>query len=189
MSIASSKRVGIAIAIVGLAPLAWAQNSIIDPRSIAPFVPTPPNVVESMLRLADVKSTDVVYDLGSGDGRIVITAAEKFGAKAVGVELDPRLVSATKDRIEKLRIQNRAQILHADIFDVDLSEASVVTIYLLNSANELMKPKLESLKPGARVVSHDFQISGWNALRTETIKGRAREHKIYVYEIGKHTGR
>lgn len=177
-----------ALVIVGLAPLAWAQNSIVDPRSLAPYVPTPPKVVERMLQLAGVQETDTVYDLGSGDGRIVITAAQKFGAKAVGVELDRILVKATEDRIRELKIEDRAQILNANIFDVDLSQASVVTLYLLTSGNETVKPKLESsLKVGTRVVSHDFQIAGWVAIRSETLKGYGRDHKIYVYEIGKHS--
>jgi predicted transcriptional regulator len=186
MSISSSTRVGIALLVVGLAPLAWAQNSIVDPRSLAPYVPTPEKVVERMLQLAGVEEKDTVYDLGSGDGRIVIMAAEKFGAKAVGVELDRTLVKATEDRIHNLKIEDHAQILHANIFDVDLSPASVVTLYLLTSGNEIVKPKLESsLKPGTRVVSHDFQISGWVPIRSETLKGQGREHKIYVYEMGK----
>jgi ubiquinone/menaquinone biosynthesis C-methylase UbiE len=186
MSVSSSRRVGIALVVVGLAPLALAQNSIVDPRSLAPYVPTPPKVVERMLQLANVQKTDTVYDLGSGDGRIVITAAEKFGAKAVGVELDRQLVKETEDRIRELKMEDRAQILHANMFDVDLSEASVVTLYLMNSANEIVKPKLESsLKPGTRVVSHDFEITGWVPIRSETFKGQGRNHKIYVYEIGK----
>jgi protein-L-isoaspartate O-methyltransferase len=176
-----------ALLVVGLAPLAWAQNSIVDPRSLAPYVPTPPKIVERMLQLADVKKTDTVYDLGSGDGRIVITAAMKFGATAIGVELDNSLVQATEARIRDLKLQDNARILHANIFDVDLSKASVVTLYLLTSGNESVKPKLESnLKPGARVVSHDFQISGWVPIRSEILKGQGREHKIYLYEIGKH---
>jgi len=177
-----------ALMIAGLAPLAWAQNSIVDPRSLAPYVPTPLKVVERMLQLAGVEKTDTVYDLGSGDGRIVITAAQKFGAKAVGVELDRILVKSTEDRIRELKIEDRARILNANIFDVDLSQASVVTLYLLTSGNETVKPKLESsLKPGTRVVSHDFQIAGWVPIRSETLKGHGRDHKIYVYEIGKHS--
>jgi predicted transcriptional regulator len=141
-----------------------------------------------MLQLAGVDKTDTVYDLGSGDGRIVITAAQTFGARAVGVELDRTLVRSTEDRIRQMNLQDRAEILHANIFDVDLSQASVVTMYLLTSGNETVKPKLESsLKPGTRVVSHDFQIAGWVPIRSETLKGQGRDHKIYVYEIGKHS--
>ena len=117
----------------------------------------------------------------------MITAAQKFGATAIGVELDDGLAQATEDRIRDLKIGARARILHANVFDVDLSDASVVTLYLLTLGNEKVKPKLESnLKPGARVVSHDFQISGWVPSRTEVIKGQGREHRIYVYEMGKH---
>lgn len=187
MTVSSPRRVGIALAVAGLGSLALAQNSIVDPRSLAPYVPTPPRVVERMLQLAEVDKTDTVYDLGSGDGRIVITAAQKFGARAIGVELDDTLAKATEDRIHALKIETRARILNANVFDVDLSEASVVTLYLLTMGNEAVKPKLESnLKPGTRVVSHDFQISGWVPIRTETVRGRPRDHQIYVYEIGKH---
>ena len=187
MTVSFPRRVGIALVVAGMGSLALAQNSIVDPRSLAPFVPTPPLVVERMLQLAGVDKTDTVYDLGSGDGRIVITAAQKFGARAIGVELDDNLVKTTEDRIRALKIENRARILHANVFDVDLSDASVVTLYLLTLGNEAVKPKLESsLKPGTRVVSHDFQISGWAPIRTEKLKGHARDHEIYVYEIGKH---
>lgn len=187
MTVSSPRRVGVALVVAGLGSLALAQNSIVDPRSLAPYVPTPPRVVERMLQLAGVDKTDTVYDLGSGDGRIVITAAQKFGARSIGIELDDNLVKSTEDRIRALKIESRARILHANVFDVDLSDASVVTLYLLTLGNEAVKPKLESnLKPGTRVVSHDFQISGWVPIRTETLKGRPRDHQIYVYEIGKH---
>ncbi len=185
---AISLRLVIGVLTLALGPLAWAQNNILDPRSMAPFVPTPPKVVERMLRLADVTSRDTVFDLGSGDGRIVITAAQEFGARAIGVELDSGLVFKTRQRIKELKMEDRAEIVEGNLLDVDLSSASVVTLYLLTSSNLQLKPKLEaSLKPGTRVVSHDFQIQGWTPISTETLRGEAREHKIFVYEIGKHS--
>ena len=135
------------------------QANQFDPRSLAPFVPTPLEVVERMLVLGDVKSSDTLYDLGSGDGRIVITAAQRFGARAVGVELDADLAKRAQARIKELYIADRAKVVVGDVMDVDLSEASVVTLYFLSASNMKLRPKLEDdLKPGTRVVSHDFQI-------------------------------
>jgi SAM-dependent methyltransferase len=129
---------------------------------LAPFVPTPENIVESMLKLANVDKSDRVYDLGSGDGRIVITAAQKFGAEAVGVELDDDLYKKSSARIAELGLQSRAKILHMNMYKVNLRPATVVTLYLLTSVNERLKPILErDLRPGARVVTHDFKIPGW----------------------------
>lgn len=187
MQLPNSLRWGVGLVALSLTPVLSAQNNILDPRSMAPYVPTPPKVVERMLQLADVDSNDTVFDLGSGDGRIVITAAEKFGARAIGVELDTTLVDRTRQRIKELRMEDRASVLKGNLLDTDLSSASVVTLYLLTSSNARLRPKLEeSLKPGARVVSHDFQIKGWTPINTETLRGHTREHKIFVYEIGKH---
>lgn len=166
---------------------AGAQKETYDPRSMAPYVPTPLKVVHRMLKLGEVKSGDILYDLGSGDGRIVITAAQEYGAKAVGVELDADLAERANARIRELNIHDRASVMHAHLMEVDLSTASVVTLYLLSSSNRQLRPKLErDLKPGARVISHDFQIMGWTPVKTETVKGETREHTIFVYEIGKH---
>jgi hypothetical protein len=179
---------GAALALI-VPTLAWAQQNILDPRTMAPFVPTPPEVVERMLKLADVKGTDTVYDLGSGDGRIIITAAQQFGARAVGIELDSVLAEKAEKRIRELNVQNKAKVLRGNLFDADLSQASVVTLYLLTSTNELLRPKFEkTLKPGTRVVSHDFQIKGWTPISTEVFRGDGREHKIFLYEVGKHGG-
>ena len=166
---------------------AGAQKETYDPRSMAPYVPTPIEVVHRMLKLVGVKSGDTVYDLGSGDGRIVITAAQDYGAKAVGVELDSDLAERANARIKELNIGDRASVMHAHLMEVDLRAASVVTLYLLSSSNLQLRPKLEQdLKPGARVVSHDFQIMGWTPVKTETVKADTREHTIFVYEVGKH---
>ena len=165
---------------------AGAQKETYDPRSMAPYVPTPIKVVHRMLKLGEVKSGDIVYDLGSGDGRIVITAAQEYGANAVGVELDSDLAERANARIKELNISDRASVMHAHLMEVDLSTASVVTLYLLSSSNRQLRPKLErDLKPGARVVSHDFQIMGWTPVKTETVEGDTRQHTIFVYEVGK----
>ncbi len=154
-----------------------------NPNKIVPYVPTPPEVVDKMLALAKVGQDDTVYDLGSGDGRIVIMAADKFGAHAVGVELDPDLYKQSEQRIKDLGLGKRAEILHEDFFNVNLRHATVVTLYLLTSVNERLKPLLEKqLRSGARVVSHDFQMPGWQAEKTEEVVDKnGLSHKLYLY--------
>lgn len=150
---------------------------------IVPFVPTPPEIVEKMLTMAQVDKLDTVYDLGSGDGRIVTMAAQKFGARAVGVELDDELFEKSTGRIEELGLEKRAKILKMNFFDVDLRPATVLTLYLLTSVNERLRPKMEKeLRPGARVVSHDFQVKGWEPERVETVNSESGiSHTIYFY--------
>lgn len=171
------------------APFAAAQqNQIFDPRTLAPFVPTPDVVVERMLEAAEVDEKDVVYDLGSGDGRILFSAAETFGAKAVGIEINKTLCEQTELQARTLGIEDRVSVIQQDVFDVDLSPATVVTVYLLSSSNDKLKPKLEAeLKPGARVVSHDFQFRGWLPEKTvEAEMDGPRKHRVYVYRMGSH---
>jgi cyclopropane fatty-acyl-phospholipid synthase-like methyltransferase len=136
-----------------------------------------------MLQLAQVSPADLVYDLGSGDGRIVIMAAQKFGARAVGVELDPDLYKQSAARIKELGLEQRAQILHDNMFKIDVHRATVVTLYLLTAVNERLRPLLEKqLRSGARVVSHDFQIPGWEAEKNEEmISKNGISHRIYLY--------
>jgi SAM-dependent methyltransferase len=150
---------------------------------IVPYVPTPMAVVQKMLEVAKVQSDDVVYDLGSGDGRIVIMAAQKFGAHAVGVELDSDLFEKSSDRIRKLGLQDRAQIIHENMFEVNVHHATVVTLYLLTAVNERLRPKLErELRSGARVVSHDFQIPGWHPAETAEVTSENQvASKVYLY--------
>ena len=161
-----------------------AGRPVPKPNQLAPFVPSPQNVVERMLQAANVKAGDVVYDLGSGDGRVLITAAQRFGAKAVGVELSPKEVKTSQDRVKALKLDDRIRVIEGDLLKVDLSEADVVTIYLLTKSNEMLRPNLEKyLKPGARVVSHDYEIRGWVANRVEEAEAHKRVHRLYVYEM------
>jgi ubiquinone/menaquinone biosynthesis C-methylase UbiE len=154
-------------------------------ENLAPYVPTPMSLVDTMLEYGSVKPGDVVYDLGSGDGRIVIAAAQNFGARGVGVEMVPELCRTAERRVRELGLQNRVTIIQGSALHVDLSPATVVTMYLLTSSNERMKPILDRyLKPGARVVSTDYPIRGWKATRLKVVRTGAAEHKIYVYEIG-----
>ena len=155
---------------------------------LAPFVATPMPVVRQMLILAELKSGEVLYDLGSGDGRAVIMAANDFGAKSVGVELRDDLTKRALDSIEKLNLADKTEILQRDIFDVNLSAANVVFLYLTTSANERIKPKLESeLKPGTRVVSHDYEILGWKPSKVDNFCENPKigypSHTLYVYKV------
>jgi precorrin-6B methylase 2 len=169
------------------ADLAFAQalEGTLEPKQIVPFVPTPQEVVERMLALAQLKKGDILYDLGSGDGRIVITAAKKYGVKAVGFEIDPELIKKSRENIRKEGLEQLAEIREQDILTVDLSPASVVTMYLLPSVNMTLRPKvLSQLKPGARVVSHAFDMGDWKADKTESVKdGSAYERTIYLWVI------
>jgi SAM-dependent methyltransferase len=124
------------------------------------YVPTPQGVVEKMLELAEVKKGDVVYDLGCGDGRIVVTAAKKYGVKAFGFDIDPQRVKEAVENVKKNKVEDLVTIKQADIFTLDLSKANVVTLYLLPSLNVKLMPQLRKLKPGSRIVSHDFAMEG-----------------------------
>jgi len=155
--------------------------------NLAPYIPSPQIVVDRMLELARIRPGETLYDLGSGDGRILITAAQKFRAKAVGIELSPDLCKSTTAKIESLGLQDLVKVMHANLLKVDLSPANVVTIYLLTSSNSKLRPNLEKyLKPGARVVSNDFEVPGWRPKEVVNLKIGGMEHNIYLYEIAKH---
>jgi len=163
----------------GLVDSAYAQDSVFESKKIVPYVPSPEYVVDKMIELAGVKKGDVVYDLGSGDGRIVIAAAKK-GAKAVGFEIDPDLVGESRANIQKAGVQESAEIRNQDILTVDLSPASVVTMYLLPDVNLKLRPNLLSqLKPGSRIVSHSFDMGDWKPDKVERVEGRT----IYFWTV------
>jgi tRNA A58 N-methylase Trm61 len=154
---------------------------------IAPFVASPLPVVRQMLTVADLKPGETFYDLGAGDGRTVIMAAQEFGARSVGVELREDLAKKALVTIHDLGIQDRVTIVQDDMFNINLSPADVVFLYLTTSANDKVKPKLEKeLKPGTRVVSHDYEILGWKPLKTENFCENPKlgypSHTIYVYK-------
>ncbi|KPV64915.1 MAG: putative cobalt-precorrin-6Y C(15)-methyltransferase (decarboxylating) [Candidatus Bathyarchaeota archaeon BA1] len=150
-------------------------------RFKVPYVPTSMETAKRMLEIAKVGSEDVVYDLGCGDGRILILAVEEFGAKgAVGYEIRKELYKSTQLRIEHRGLQGRIRLVNGDLFEADLSKATVITLYLNGSANERLKPKLErETRPGTRVVSHDFEISEWQPTRKEILYGDT----IYLYVV------
>jgi tRNA G37 N-methylase Trm5 len=152
---------------------------------IVPYVPTPQEIVDRMLELAQVKKGDVVYDLGSGDGRIVITAAKKYGVKAIGFEIDPDRIKESRENIRKEGVGNLVEIREQDIRTVDLSQASVLTMYLLPEVNLMIRPNIwKQMKPGSRVVSHDFDMADWQPVKTESVKDRSGwDHTLYLWRI------
>lgn len=156
------------------------------PEKDVPFVPTPEVVVAEMLKQAKVNKQDVLYDLGSGDGRIVITAAQKFGTRGVGIDIDPELVKRSQENAQKAGVAERVKFLQQDLFKTDLSEATVVTLYLLPDINLKLRPKLLSeLKPGTRVVSHNYDMGEWKPENVVKIKGPSYEHTVYSWVVPK----
>nr|MDF0369228.1 class I SAM-dependent methyltransferase [Nodosilinea sp. TSF1-S3] len=138
-----------------------------------PYVPTPMAVVDEMLRLAEVGEDDVLYDLGSGDGRIVIAAAERFGTRGVGVDIDPERVEEANANAAAAGVTDRVEFREQDLFETDFSEATVVTLYLLSEVNLRLKPRLlQELAPGTRVVSHAFDMGNWAPQETREVEGR-----------------
>lgn len=156
------------------------------PKKDVPFVPTPEVVVAEMLKQAKVDQKDVLYDLGSGDGRIVITAAQKFGTRGVGIDIDPALVKKSQENAQKAGVSDKVKFLQQDLFQTDLSEATVVTLYLLPDVNLKLRPKLLSeLKPGTRVVSHNYDMGEWKPENVVKIKGPRYEHTVYSWVVPK----
>ena len=148
------------------------------------FVPTPQEVVEAMLKMAEVGPDDIVYDLGSGDGRIPITAVQKYNAKkAIGIDIDPQRIKEANENLQKAGVGDKVKFLNQDLFETDISEATVVTLYLLPSLNVKLMPKLKKeLKPGTRIVSHSFDMQGqWEPEKTQDVDGRM----IYFWTIPK----
>lgn len=144
------------------------------------YVPTPEPVVDAMLAMAEIGPDDVLYDLGSGDGRIPITAAQSYGIRAVGIDIDPKRVAEARENARAAGVEDLVTFHHADLFETDFSEASVVTLYLLDTLNVKLRPKLlDELEPGARVVSHAFSMSNWTPDDTQTVHGST----IYRWNI------
>ena len=153
-----------------------------EPSRDVPYVPTPQIVVDKMLDIAAVTKDDVVYDLGSGDGRIVITAAKKYGVRGVGVDIDPVRVKEANANAVLAGVADRVKFFEQDLFKTDLKEASVVTLYLLPEVNLRLRPKLwKELKPGTRIVSHAFDMGDWVPEKTVQVEGRT----IYYWVVPK----
>jgi SAM-dependent methyltransferase len=158
-----------------------AHQQIID----VPYVPTPNEVVEEMLKVANVGKNDVIYDLGCGDGRIVITAAQKYGARGVGVDINSDRIKESNENAQKAGVTDRVKFFQQDLFETDLREATVVTLYLLPDVNRRLRPKLfRELKPGTRVVSHAFDMGEWNPDKVlKVVTDKDRERTIYYWVI------
>ncbi len=176
--------------------MAWAMqigfvSAMVDYREEIPFVPTPIEVVDQMLELAEVKKGDTIYDLGSGDGRIVIRAAKKYGARGVGVEMDPTLIEKARKSAQTEGVSHLVEFRVEDALKTDISPATVVTLYMLPWFNEAMKPNFQKyLKPGSRIVAHDFGIEGWTPIKTEKLPeiehrsgGYNHQHVLYLWKL------
>lgn len=150
----------------------------------APYVSTPQSVVEAMLRLAEVRQDDLIYDLGCGDGRIVITAARNFGAHGVGIDIDPRRIEEANAAARLMGVSDHVRFLVQDLFQTDFSEATVVTLYLFPEMNAKLLPKFrKELRPGTRIVSHQFGIGDWKPERTETAWSGTMDSQIYRWTV------
>jgi SAM-dependent methyltransferase len=161
-----------------------------QPRRVpdVPYVPTTDEAVQAMLRLADVKPADIVYDLGCGDGRIVIAAAKNFGARGVGIDIDPKRINEAKRNAHQAGVENLVRFEEGDLFKADIHDASVVTLFLLSSINLKLRPKLISeLKPGARVVSNTFDMGDWKPDKQSTVgdPDDTFSHKLYLWIVPK----
>ena len=149
-------------------------------QSSIPYVPTPQPVVDAMLKIANVGKDDLIYDLGSGDGRIPVTAAQRYGARGVGIEIDPQLVQEADKNGKAAGVSDRVQFRNSDLFKTDMSEATVVTLYLLTENNLKLRPKLlQELKPGTRIVSHNYDMGDWKPERVEQVNGST----IYLWVV------
>jgi SAM-dependent methyltransferase len=176
----STRRAALAALAAALLGAAKAQDKAPD----APFVPTPLPVVERMLELAKVSKDDVVFDLGSGDGRLVILAAQRYGARGVGVEINPVWVRDAKRYAEQLGVAGRVTFRIEDLFTVDLHEATVVTLYLLPWMNRKLAPRFRAeLRPGARIVSHEYGLGDWPPDHTEQMFVDGERHLIHVWTV------
>jgi SAM-dependent methyltransferase len=172
----------LAFVIAGLWVSACAQPQLRKPD--VEYVPTPHPVVAEMLRLVAVKSTDVIYDLGCGDGRVVITAAKRYGARGVGIDIDPKRIKESRANAQQAGVAKRVKFLQQDLFETDIREATVVALYLLPELNRKLRPKLLSdLRPGTRIVSHDFDMGDWHPDQIVYVPGSTYEHTVYYWVI------
>lgn len=150
--------------------------------SVAPFVQTPLEVAKKMLELAELKPGENLYDLGCGDGRLILLAAKEMGANSIGVDLREDLLERARTEIIRLGLDTKVKVIQANFFEVDISTANVVTLYLTSSANERLRPKMEKeLKAGCRIVSHDFKVPGW---KPKQVYDGLLGHTIYMYRMG-----
>jgi SAM-dependent methyltransferase len=162
------------------ATVAFAQTTATAPKLDVPYVPTPQSVVDAMLKLANVSGKDVVYDLGCGDGRIVITAAKEYGATGTGYDINPERIKEANENAKEAKVTDKVKFVEGNLFKVDYRPASVVTLYLLPNVNLKLRPMLlEQLKPGTRIVSHAFDMGDWEPEETMVVDGST----IYLWTV------
>jgi SAM-dependent methyltransferase len=173
----------IGLTLLSLSRFAGAQDTI-------PFVPSPMHVVQKMIEVADIKKGDVLYDMGSGDGRIIIEAAKKYGVRGVGIDLNPDLVAKARENAKNEGVSDLVEFRAQDGLTVDISEATVVTLYMFKWFNNALKPKLQKLRPGSRIVAHDFDIDDWKPTRIEYVQqpqdgsDYAESRTLYIWIVG-----
>ncbi len=176
----------LAISSLLIVPTLSAQSKLADYKNnLAPYVNSPQHAVEKMLSIANLKPGETLYDLGCGDGRILVAAATQYKVKAVGIEISDRLARSATEKVKKAGLQDRVKVLHGDFMETDISAADVVTLYLATTANDTLRPNLEKyLRPNSRVVSYDYPIPGWKPISTtESNTHRGATHTIYLYEV------
>jgi precorrin-6B methylase 2 len=167
-----------------LALTAGAQSTTETRPLDVPYVPTHEKVVAEMLRVANVRREDVLYDLGSGDGRIVITAARELGTRGTGIDIDPERVRDANDNARRAGVTDKVKFVQGDIFDAKISDATVVTMYLLPAVNMRLRPKLLSeLRPGTRIVSHNYDMGDWKPEKTIVVKMPGGDHTVYYWVV------
>jgi len=178
------KKAGLLVLLLGLnGSLALAQEKKLREPDVI-YVPTPQNVVEAMLKLANVHKGDVVYDLGCGDGRMVITAAKQYGVRGVGIDINPERIKESQDNAREAGVTDRVSFRNEDLFEANIKEATVVSLYLLQSLNVKLRPKLwKELRPGTRIVSHSFDMEDWKPEKEMEVDGR----RIYFWTIPPNT--
>jgi SAM-dependent methyltransferase len=174
--------------------LAVGQTAQLKHDPDVPYVPTTEEAVTAMLKLADVKSTDIVYDLGCGDGRIVIAAAKEYGSHGVGIDINPERIAEAKENAKKAGVANLVRFEENDLFDADIHEASVVTLFLLSSVNLKLRPKLLSdLKPGTRIVSNTFDMGDWKPDKElmvgDPVQGFSLSRKLFLWIVPERNGK
>lgn len=175
----------LAVVLVAVSAAVVAQPlKPLDKQPDVPFVPSKERVVDEMLKVANVGKNDVLYDLGSGDGRIPITAAKRWGTRGVGVDIDPERVKEARENAVKAGVADKVKFMQQDLFDTDIKEATVVTLYLLPDVNLRLRPKLlAELKPGTRVVSHNYDMGDWKPLKSLTVKLPDGDHQVYYWVV------
>ena len=180
----------LALVLVGLTSAVGAQSPTPEKLLDVPYVPTKEPIVDRMLQMANVKKGDVLYDLGCGDGRIVIAAAKRFGTRGVGIDIDPVRIAEAQENARKAGVADRVKFIQGDLFDAEIKEATVMTLYLLPEVNLRLRPKLLSeLRPGTRIVSHNYDMGDWEPEQSAKLTVDGTEHVIYMWTVSKRAAR